>query len=383
SRPAGADSAWRLTVDGGDKGAVEPAAHPPGTRVEVADLFRATPARLKFLKANRTETGHVEDMLKRLAMAHPDVAFSLTDGDRKRLDLPPCRGDLFESRLSRLRALMGKEFAEASVQVEAEREGAMLSGHISLPTFNRPTAQMQYLFVNGRPVRDRLLQGAVRGAYRDVLAHDRHPVIALHIDLPPTEVDVNVHPAKAEVRFRDPGMIRGLIVGAIRHALAEAGHRTAPTVSAAALGAFRPGEGGPGPQPFAPSPAQGGLGLPLGRSGYGSVAGRAAAYQAQAPLSMSSYASAAETTLPDFVAEPGAPLADPVSAGIATEDTATSAPLQDYPLGVARAQLHGTYIVAQTETGLVLVDQHAAHERLVLERMKEALAEGGIKRQML
>ena len=354
SRRQGADSAWSLTVEGGARGAVQPAAHPPGTRVEVRDLFYATPARLKFLKTERTEVNHAVDTVNRLAMAHPDVAFSLADDSRDRLRLQAVQGDLLGARLDRLAAVMGREFAENSLAVQAEREGLRLSGHAGLPTLNRGTAQMQYLFVNGRPVRDRLLHGAVRGAYQDFLARDRHPLVALFLELPPEAVDVNVHPTKAEVRFRDAGLVRGLIVGALKHALAEAGHRAATTVAAAALGAVRPGGGDGAPMDYqyrARAPSHG-------------LAEAAAAYQA--PIG-------------------GFAGLDAPSARIDAVDSSGPAALDDttYPLGAARGQVHGTYIVAQTGDGMVIVDQHAAHERLVYERMKADLAARGPATQAL
>jgi len=350
SRAAGSGEAWRLSVEGGRKGRPEPAAQAAGTRVELRDLFFATPARLKFLKAPRTELNHAEDAVKRLAMAHPGVGFTLAEETRTPLRLAPAEGDLFAARLKRLGAIMGRDFAENALPIDAEREGIRLTGYIGLPTLNRGNALAQYLFVNGRPVKDRLLQGALRGAYQDFLARDRHPMVALFLELPPEQVDVNVHPTKAEVRFRDPGLVRGLLVGACRHALAQAGHRASTSVSEAALGAFRPGA--------APAPAwRGGNGGGLPARG---LAEAAAAYHA--PLPGMDHAPTAR--------------AAPVEA--ADDDLA-----QGYPLGAARAQLHETYILAQTDDGLVIVDQHAAHERLVYERMKAQLAERGVQRQML
>ena len=352
SRPEGAAEAWVLTVEGGRADAPRPASGTPGTRVEVRDLFFATPARLKFLKTPRTETSHALDVVKRLAMAYPETAFSMGDGTRSLLKLAPAGGDLFAARLDRLAAIMGREFADNALAVEAEREGVRLTGHIGLPTLNRGTAALQFLFVNGRPVRDKLLFGAVRGAYRDLLAGDRHPLLALFVEAPPDAVDVNVHPAKTEVRFRDTGLVRGLIVGALKHALAGAGHRASTTVAAAALGAARPGGGSamfPAARPSSAAPGA----VPAGRG----LAERAAAYHAP---------------LPDLEAPPGAP---------ATEEP--EEPPADYPLGVARCQLHATYVVAQTVDGMVIVDQHAAHERLVYERMKKALQSQGVARQGL
>ena len=351
SRPKGADSAWTLLVEGGRKGKPEPAAHPHGSRIEVRDLFFATPARLKFLKSPRAETGHVKDALERLAMAHPRIGFTLSENNRSLLSLPACHGDDETARLERLSAILGRDFAKASIEVEAEREGLRLTGRIGLPTFNKATSAQQYLFVNGRPVRDKLLNGAVRGAYADVLAHDRHAVVALFVELPVTEVDVNVHPAKAEVRFRDPGLMRGLIVGGIKHALAAAGHRaSAPATGLGPLASWRPGSASP--------PVSGWSSAPPRASGQTLWAAAAA----QAPLQL---------------AEP----AEPAPFGQVT--VPEGAPAVDYPLGMARGQVHDTYIIAQTADGLVIVDQHAAHERLVYERMKEALAGTGIARQGL
>ncbi len=350
SRAAGATDAWCLAVEGGRRGELEPAALGQGTRVEVRDLFYATPARLKFLKSPRAELAQVRDTLSRLAMAHHAVSFTLSDGTRTLLDLPAAQGELFEARLKRLAAILGRDFADNALSVDAEREDLRLTGHIGLPTLNRASSQAQYLFVNGRPVRDKLLYGAVRGAYRDFLAHDRHPVVVLYLEVPPDTVDVNVHPAKTEVRFRDPGLVRGLIVSAAKHALAEAGHRASTTVAAAALGALSP-RGGPGP-----AYASGGGPATLPRGLAEAVA------QYHAPL-------------PGL---PGEPAARPAAVAVDDGELAGA-----HPLGAARAQLHGTYIVAQTGDGIVIVDQHAAHERLVYERMKQQLAESGVATQLL
>ncbi len=357
SRPKGAENAWTLLVEGGRKGKPEPAAHPQGSRIEVRDLFFATPARLKFLKTPRAETGHVKDALERLAMAHPRVGFTLSENNRSLLSLPACHGDDETARLERLSAILGRDFAKASIQVEAEREGLRLIGRIGLPTFNKATSAQQYLFVNGRPVRDKLLNGAVRGAYADVLAHDRHAVVALFVELPTTEVDVNVHPAKAEVRFRDPGLMRGLIVGGLKHALAAAGHRaSAPATGLGPLASWRPGG-----MTLPSQPAQSHFSgwQPPPRPSSETLWAAAAA---QAPLSL---------------AEPASPA--PFGQAVMAE----AMPAVEYPLGIARGQVHDTYIIAQTADGLVIVDQHAAHERLVYEKMKEALAGTGIARQGL
>jgi DNA mismatch repair protein MutL len=348
SRPAGADTAWSLAIDGGAKAKPMPAAAPLGTRVEVRDLFFATPARLKFLKEPRTESSHVADAMRRLAMAHPEIGFRLESEERTLIDLPAANASLLEkgdaARLERLSAIMGRDFGENSLAIDANREGFRLTGFAGLPTLNRPTAQHQYLFVNGRPVRDKLLNGAVRGAYQDFLARDRNPMVALFLDAPPDLVDVNVHPAKTEVRFRDAGIVRGLIVGALRTALSAAGHRASTTVSDAALGAFRPPSGYSNP-------------LPMG-NGYSSSIPRGLAEAAMQFMS---------------------PFAEP-SARVEQQAEANG---HHYPLGVARAQLHETYIVAQTDEGVVIVDQHAAHERLLHEKLKNQLETEGVKRQAL
>jgi len=354
SRATGADQAWIISVNGGDVTPPQPAAHGPGTRIEVRDLFFATPARLKFLKTPKTEQTHAVDAIKRLAMAHPGIGFSLSDGHRDLVKLPGVvqRTDGADPRLDRLSAIMGRDFSGNAMAIDAAREGAVLTGYAGLPTLNRGNAQMQFLFVNGRPVRDKLLYGALRGAYREFLSHDRYPLVALFLDLPSDAVDVNVHPAKAEVRFRDAGMVRGLIVGALKRALADAGHRASTTVAGTALGSVRPGvfSGGGGYNP-------------RGGGAYTSAG-------------MNERAGAFHSPLPGLDTRPSAPGADLTDGG-------TEEDLGDYPLGVARAQVHETYVVAQTADGIVIVDQHAAHERLVQERIKKALATGGVQRQGL
>ncbi len=352
SRAADSGEGWEIDIEGGRVDGPRPAAQPPGTRATVRDLFFATPARLKFLKTPQTERGHAAEVVRRLAMAAPGVGFSLTEGERDILRYPPAGGDLFDARARRLAAVLGRDFADNAVPVAAEREGVRLDGLAGLPTLNRPNAALQFLFVNDRPVRDRLLLGAVRGAYRDVLAGDRHPMLALFLEVPPEAVDVNVHPAKTEVRFRDSGLVRGLIVGALRQALAAAGHRTSSHVSRAALGAARPAIEG-GAEPVGRPPA-GAPGTP-------------------SPPGLSDRARAFQAPLRPLDAPPSAP---PAAAAPPESDDA-------YPLGVARAQVHETYIVAQTATGLVIVDQHAAHERLVQERLRADLENGGVARQGL
>jgi DNA mismatch repair protein MutL len=341
SRPPGAGNAWEISVEAGVKSAPLPAAHSPGTRVEVRDLFFATPARLKFLKTPRTERDLAVDSVRRLAMAYPAISFTVTgDEDRAILRLAAI-GELqaAEARRARLAALLGRDFADNSIEIDAERGGFRLSGMIGLPTLNRALPRDQYLVVNGRPVRDKMLVGAVRGAYQDVLARDRHPIVALFLDGPADAIDVNVHPAKAEVRFRDAALVRGLIVGALRNAPAAAGHRASSTVAAAAVAAFRPG-----------------------------LTGAAAG--------------APRFAFPLPPPAPSLALAESANDFLRPAETAATPPAEA-PLGTPRAQLHGTYILAETATGIVLIDQHAAHERLVYERIKEGLAMHGVARQAL
>ncbi len=352
SRPPEADSAYQIKVEGGAVSAPEPAAMGPGTRVEVRDLFYATPARLKFLKGSRSESMALSDVVKRLAMAHPHIGFKLEEDGKKRVVVQPAQGDLFDAQRERLGAIMGREFAENAIRVEAEREGIALSGFAAVPTYNRANAAHQYLFVNGRPVKDRVLVGAVRGAYRDFLARDRHPACALFLDLDSKAVDVNVHPAKAEVRFRDEAGVRGLIVSGLRRALAAAGHQASTTVADNALGRFRQEGDAQNARPtFWNQPNN-------------------------APIAPHMAEASHEWAAPQYGGDaPQAPMPDaaPTPAPEATR----------YPLGAARAQLHDTYIVAETEDALIIVDQHAAHERLVYEAMKAALASGGVARQGL
>ena len=357
SRADGAGEAWRVDVEGGALSGPAPAAFGGhGTRIEVVDLFYATPARLKFLKSDQAETAAIGDVVRRLAMSRADVAFTLTSSGRKMLNLPAETPD-DDGRLRRLAAIMGKDFGDNAIPIGADRDGVRVSGFAGLPTFNRGLPDKQFLFVNGRPVRDKLIVGAVRAAYADFLARDRHPAVALFVTLSPTEVDVNVHPAKTEVRFRNAASVRGLLIGALRHALAEAGHRASTTTSSFALGRMTSQSAAPnristlrggqppasGLNPFAPDPGINASGL------------------SETPAAF------------DGVAEPSA----------REEAPAPETPAEDHPLGAARAQIHETYIVAQTPDGLVIVDQHAAHERLVYERMKSALEDGGVASQGL
>jgi DNA mismatch repair protein MutL len=352
----GAAEAWSLSVEGGVLSGPAPAAFGGhGTRIEVRDLFYATPARLKFLKSDQAETTAVGETVRRLAMARHDITFTLTSSGRKLLNLAAeTPGE--EGRLKRLAAIMGRDFGDNALAIDAVRDGVRVLGFAGLPTYNRGLPDKQFLFVNGRPVRDKLIVGAIRGAYADFLARDRHPAAALFLELPAEMVDVNVHPAKTEVRFRDPGGVRGLLVGALRHALAEAGHRASTTVSAYALGRMAPQTGAVTPM----------------RPGY---------RPASAPNPYFRETFAATGTASEGLSDRqrGFDGADAPSARAEAPD----APLTEHPLGAARAQLHETYIVAQTEDGLVIVDQHAAHERLVYERMKAALSEGKVASQGL
>ncbi|KNG94719.1 DNA mismatch repair endonuclease MutL [Pseudaestuariivita atlantica] len=350
SRPPD-EPAHRVTVEGGVQGAVTPAALNAGTVVELRDLFYATPARLKFLRSARSEMQAVTDVVKRLAMAEPFVGFTLRDRsggqDRVTFRADAQTGDLFGALQGRLRQIIGREFIDNSLPLDAERDGLHLTGFAALPTYSRGAAVAQYLFVGGRPVRDKLLGGALRAAYYDLLPRDRHAAAALFIDCDPHLVDVNVHPAKSEVRFRDPGAARGLIVSGLRHALAEAGHRASTTVAGATLGAARP------ETPVTP------------------------VYQ------MDLASRSVSAPLPHRMSEGPAPFA-PVSARVedVVEEPAP-APAADQPLGAARGQVHECYIIAQTRDGMVIVDQHAAHERLVYEKLKAQVAARGVAAQAL
>lgn len=366
SRAAGSDQAWKIEIEGGKKGDVEPTALDCGSQVEVRDLFYSTPARLKFLKTDRTEFSQTLDVIKRLSMANPDIAFSLYDNERRAFQVSAAQGELLDSRIRRLGAILGAEFTENALPINAERELMKLTGYAGLPTYNRGNAQHQYLFVNGRPVKDKLLNGAVRGAYMDFLARNRHPVLALFLEVPTHMVDVNVHPAKAEVRFRESGVVRGLIVGALRHALSEAGHRASTSVSNAALGYFTP-EAGRSTMPFHSGSGQQNFQMPPRLSGELSETSKS--YYAPLSDNHSSF------TPPMGRNEE---LERETSTSFETQQDLTQ-----FPLGAARGQLHETYIVSQTENGIIIVDQHAAHERLVYERMKKHMTEGQVPRQAL
>ncbi len=371
TRHAAEPHAWVIELDAGTKSEVKPAALGEGTRVEVRDLFYATPARLKFLKLDRTEAEAVREVVRRLAMSRPDVAFTLAGEERAPVTyaaaLPGAAG-----RLARLGDVLGGDFRANAVEISAERDGVVIEGFAALPTLTRANALGQYLFVNGRPVRDKLLLGAVRGAYADYLPRDRHPLLALFVTLPAPEVDVNVHPAKAEVRFRNAGLVRALIVSSLKAALARESSRAATTGGAATIAAFRP------PPPYSSPARGGGLGGGRGWDWRRSPARPTDTRRPFAPLRGGAFAEAAQAAF-----DVGGPAADLRPGFAEAADNSAPAELLDHPLGAARAQVHETYIVAQTRDGLVIVDQHAAHERIVYERLKAALDANGVPRQIL
>ena len=341
----GAGEAYAIAVDAGRKSPLKPAPPIAGTQVEVCDLFYATPARLKFMKSERAETAAIADVVKRLALAQPEVAISLMIGERTSLRLPACAPGKAGDALARIGRILGEDFVKDALSVRAARGRLAVEGFAGLPTLHRPNTLNQYLVVNGRPVRDKLLAGAVRGAYGDLLPGGRHPLLVLFLTVPPEEVDVNVHPAKAELRFRDGQAVRSLIVGALHEALGAAGHRATASLSQVAIERIlRPQS----------------RGLPPMRQ-YAARGLAGFAEGAQAPL-----------------APVSVPSADMRGRAEADDDAATA-----YPLGAARAQVYDTFIIAQTDHSLVIVDQHAAHERLVYERLKRAFANGGIDRQIL
>jgi DNA mismatch repair protein MutL len=347
-----ASEAHAIRIEGGRNLGIEPAgflaAGLSGTRAEVRDLFFATPARLKFLKSPRAEAMAALDAAKRLAMARPDVGFSFVEDGRTTFSVET-DGSLFDGGLARLSRLVGRDFADNAVMIDANREGITLTGFAGLPTYNRATPQSQFLFVNGRPVKDRLLLGAVKGAYADYLPRDRHPAVVLFIACDPSFVDVNVHPAKAEVRFKDAGLVRGLIVGALKTVLHAESHRAATTVSGAALDAFR----------------------------------LAVQSNPERPSVQPQLAGFSEALRPFLAPRASLPSSRVSGIGPETANAVASDPPPDFPLGRAKGQIHDCYIVSETSSGIVLVDQHAAHERLVYERMKRSREHGGIPRQPL
>ena len=372
SRPQGADSAWKIEVNGGVKSKPVPASHPFGTRIEVRDLFYATPARLKFLKAAVSETNACVDILTRIAMANPHISFYLKDGEKKKLSLNAEQGELFDARLKRLSEVMGKDFAENSVLIDAKRDNLHISGYVSLPTLNKANSLSQYLFVNNRPVRDKLLLGAIKGAYMDVLASNRYPLCALFFDIDPAYVDVNVHPAKAEVRFYDNALVRGLLVSAIRNALTTASRRSSNTLD---INEFV--------HDTIPD-----FGVPQQEENQQKIAVEAFDLQEHNPQSALrplgfNFQSAVirpqphrQADLPDLERK--------FSVKVEAPETYENLPVAESgPLGIPKAQFHNTYIISQTEDSIVIIDQHASHERIVMEKLKEGLRSGKTAAQML
>ncbi|MCA1440500.1 DNA mismatch repair endonuclease MutL [Ensifer sp. IC4062] len=341
TRTAGANEGAAIAIAGGKTDAVRPSPANVGTVVEVRDLFFATPARLKFMKSEKAEAAAISEVVRRMAIAFPKVRFVLSGSDRTTLEFPATG----EDRLARMAQVLGKDFRDNAIEIDAEREDARLTGFAGVPTFNRGNSLQQYVFVNGRPVQDKLILSAIRAAYAETIPHGRYPVAVLSIELDPALVDVNVHPAKSDVRFRDPGLIRGLLIGAIREALARDGDRAATTGASGMMRAFRPEMQRPS-QPWTPA---------------------ASPYR---PMHFEQTANGfAETTQRGF-----AEFSQPSARSALPEETrASDVTAPSFPLGAARAQLHENYIVAQTDDGLVIVDQHAAHERLVFETMRTAL----------
>lgn len=422
TRQESAENGWELEIKGGAKGEVRPCSRARGTRIEVRDLFFATPARLKFLKADSAEAGACADIISRIALANPEVAFYLYVDEKKKIALPAANGDFFDARLRRAAEVMGREFSENALEVKGERDGMKLSGLVSLPTYNKANTLSQYLFVNNRPVRDKLLLGALKGAYAGVLENSRYPACALFLEVEPMYVDVNVHPAKAEVRFFDQQGVRSLLVGAVRSALLAGDKRSADKVDLAALtddfvpgqerldGAAVPGGGlngaCGGTESFAADVAAGGVlrepeytdagsGRNYGRdAGFGTDAGFATGrggvnggyYGAGMGTGIDAgTAYGADRRFTAFQGRPGSAGGGRGSGvlpelerkfSVRVEEPAAGAEDEAGPLGVAKAQFHDTYILAQAEDALILVDQHAAHERIVLERLKAAMAAG-------
>lgn len=360
SRREGAENAWKIEVNGGEKSEIMPAAHPQGTRIEVRDLFYSAPARLKFLKTTPSETAQCVDILNRIALANPTISFYLSDENRKKVTLNACQGELFDVRLKRLADVMGREFSENSLLINAHRENLTITGYVSLPTLNKSNSLYQYLFVNNRPVRDKLLLGAIKGAYQDVLAHNRYPMAALYFDIDPAYVDVNVHPAKAEVRFYDNALVRGLLVSAVRQALTLGDHRSANNLDLA--GFVHDNIPGFGENEVAV--------LQEHKPGGGNV-------PAFRPL-MSQPRRQAE--LPELERKVFSVKVDESCPAVSAAGDSGEVG----PLGLAKAQFHDTYIISQTEDSIVIIDQHASHERIVMENLKASLlAENKVATQIL
>lgn len=353
SRTKEADEAWQIRAIGGHIEPITPAALNTGTVVEVKDLFFNTPARRKFLKTSRTELEHMQDIVVRLALSHPACAFTFRHGNQELLNLNAAQSDLLDDQLGRLRDFLGNDFTENCVAVKAERDGLSVTGFTSLPTYNLANNRRQYLFVNGRPVKDRVLLSALKQAYHDRLAHNRYPVAVLFITLPVDMVDVNVHPTKAEVRFTQPQAVFSLIHAGVRHAIDGASRTASTTGASEALSRFQPS--------FAPRPTY--------QTPQTATPGASFAFQHATPQ-------VAETNELEMDNAPQAK-----DRGI--EAMASTAQYSRFPLGAAVAQVHGTYILAQSETGMIMVDQHAAHERLVYERLKAQILNDEVPRQSL
>ena len=370
SRVQGAENAWKIEVNGGEKSEVMPAALSKGTRIEVRDLFYATPARLKFLKTAAAETGQCVDIMNRIALANPKISFYLNDEKGKKIALNAQQGELFDARLKRLSEVMGREFEENSFLIDAQRENLRISGFSSLPTLNKANSLSQYLFVNNRPVRDKLLLGAIKGAYQDVLERNRYPMCALYFDIDPAYVDVNVHPAKAEVRFYDNALVRGLLVSAIRNALNQAGQRASNVMDVSAF-----------VQDQIPEFDVNGVKLPeTAALEETSFAFQTEPLRPHGGFAFQGYSRSSggsrQAVLPELERK----------FSVRTEESIPAAQIQSEevgPLGLAKAQFHDTYIISQTEDSIIIVDQHAAHERIVMEKMKDNLARGKVASQML
>ena len=349
SRTAQSEEAWEISVEGGKKSDPIPSSSPYGTKIEVKDLFFATPARLKFLKQPSTEASYVQDVINRLSMAHPTIGFKLEDERKTLIEVKPEIGSQEEALANRLSTIMGKDFTQNAIAIYAEREGYRLKGYAGLPTLNRANSSQQYLFVNGRPVRDKVLQGAIRGAYQDFLARDRHPLVALFLEIAPNLVDMNAHPAKTEVRFLEASLVRGLIVSALKNALTQGAHQTSTTLVDLAVERFQESQ-----RTYNPSNV-----LSFGQN-------RPFARPMNLPGLSRSLPQAAFIEAPSLTAQEE------------HEEDSLS-----YPLGEAKAQVHLTYIISQTKEGIIIVDQHAAHERLVYEDMKSTFQCKGVARQSL
>ncbi len=359
TRREGDDTGWAISVHGGKVSGPKPTALSKGTIVEVADIFYATPARLKFLKSERAEANAISELVRRTIIAFPDIRFTLSGPDRTSQEYSATTGQ--DAALKRIAQVLGKDFLDNALEIDAERENVRLTGYAGLPTFNRGNAQHQFMYVNGRPVRDKALSGAIRGAYMDFLARHRHPVLALFLEIDPHYVDVNVHPAKADVRFRDPGLVRGLIVGALKQAITGAGHRASTENASDMMAAFQPGRG----PASAPRP---------GASGFYGSSNADYDWQASPNRPVGGFSDNAQAELGDMPLQ---------STDLRPHLETASDDHQALPLGAPRAQIHENYIVSQTSDGLVIIDQHAAHERLVYEAMKEALYSSPIAGQGL